>query len=145
MKGTLETYNRQLEEMQQELYEAQDGLANAKFGKRGKFRKIMRSLKRQIRRQQKLIKETQNEIRKVGSTAVRQTLAEQGIDSRGNIATSIANNVGQLGSSAISAFAPGTRGQDVDNDMDNQGSSKNTMMIVVGAAALLFFMMKKKK
>mgnify|MGYP007024902210 CR=1 FL=1 len=145
MKGTLETYNRQLEEMQAELFEAQEGLANAKFGKRAKFRKIMRSLKTQIRRQQKLIKETQNEIRKVGSTAVRQTLAEQGIDSRGNIATSIASNIGQLGASAISTFAPGRRNKDVDNEEVSQGSSKNTMMLVVGAAALLFFMMKKKK
>ena len=158
LQETLGIYTKERQELQDEQLRLSQELSKAKFGKRAKFRRALRKVKQSIRRIDRLIKETQNELRKEGKNEVSEILANQGIDSKTNQIGAIGKIVGDVSKTASSLIGGGRSIGSVSRPTgtigttkttyQESGSGKNNMTYIIGGIALavgLFIYMKNRK
>ena len=129
LQDNLNRYTDERGVMQAQLLDLTDRLSRAKWGKRGGLKKAIRKLKKPMRKLERLIKETQNELRKVEKIEVKEILATQGIDSSSNQIEAIGGVVGQVGSvvgNFIGSSAIGGRNSSGTNDILPRPSMKTT-------------------
>jgi len=141
----LAQYNQQYVDLMAQHRSAVNRLPSLKGREKRLTKRAIRQLNRQIRKLIRLIKETQNEIRKTDKIETQQILANQGIDSKANIASTIASSTAQVASSAIETFGGGALG------MANNTATKKTNLniepnyMLYGVIGIVAFMMLKKK
>ena len=144
MEKQLQQYNLQYQELLEKHNSAVNRLPSLKGREKRLTKKSIRQLNRQIRKLLRLIKGTQNEIRKNEKIDTQQILAEQGIDSRANIASAIATSTADVVKSGVQAFT-GLRTNQDENTLEQRNEMVQPNYILYGAIALVGYMMLKKK
>ena len=146
MEKQLQQYNLQYQDLLGQHNSAVNRLPSLRGREKRQTKRAIRQLNRQIRKLLRLIKETQNEIRKNEKIETQQILANQGIDSKANIANAIATSTADVVKTGVKAFTSMRQrttngsGSNADNDKPIEPN-----YILYGAIALVGYMMLKKK
>lgn len=159
LRDSLRTYNGQLKSAQDELMKLNAQLAQGKKGKEKRGTKqAIKNYEEQIKRLQKLIKDTNNDIVRLEKSQdkfdAKTTAYEHGIDPNKAWADAIASGIGSIGST-VSSFAGGDVMKAFDDKKPKpidvvptvpggQQPKKDNMMLYIGIAVVAILMLKKK-